>query len=71
MEYAIIPRKIVKLDILPITPAVAGFLKYTIERVNIAAAMSSIPMTKPTKPIILSKLSMNMNITRNTLPALY
>ena len=60
MEYAINPSIIVKLEKLPTSPATTGFLKYNIENVKIAAAMSSIPMTKPTNPMILSKLFMNI-----------
>ncbi len=70
MEYAINPSTIVKLEKLPISPATTGFLKYNIENVKIAAAMSSIPMTKPTNPMILSKLFMNIIITRNSLPVM-
>ena len=53
-----------------LSPATTGFLKYNIENVKIAAAMSSIPMTKPTNPMILSKLFMNIIITRNNLPVI-
>lgn len=61
MENAINPDIIVKLEKLPISPAITGFLKYNIENVKITTAMISIPMTKPTNPIILSRLSMNIN----------
>lgn len=68
MKYPINPSVIVKLEKLPTSPAITGFLKYTIENVKIVTAMSSIPMTKPNNPMILSKLSMNIIITSNNLP---
>lgn len=50
-----------KLEKLPNRPAICGFRKYKIDNVKIAAAMISIPIMRPIKPIILSKLSMNKN----------
>lgn len=57
-----VPNIIARLDIFPITPATTGLLKYKTEAVKIAIAIISIPITNPTIPIILSKLSINMNI---------
>jgi hypothetical protein len=57
----ITPNVIPRLDMFPITPAITGLLKYAIETVKMTIAINSIPNIKPTIPIILSKLSMNMN----------
>jgi hypothetical protein len=59
-KVKITPNVIPRLDIFPITPAMMGLLKYAIETVKMTIAINSIPNIKPTIPIILSKLSMNM-----------
>ncbi len=51
-----VPNIIPRLDKFPIIPATTGLLKYKIETVKIAIAINSIPIIKPTIPIILSKL---------------
>lgn len=53
-----------RLDKLPITPAIWGFLTYMMETMKITAAIISIPIITPTNPKSLSRLSINMIITQ-------